>query len=61
MELHDFFLLLAMILLGARVLSEAAARLGVPSVIGELAAGLILGPSLLGWVSPTATLDCARN
>ncbi len=39
MELHEFFWLLAIILLGARVLSEAAARLGIPSVIGELAAG----------------------
>lgn len=57
MELHEFFWLLAIILLSARILSEAAARLGIPSVIGELAAGLILGPSLLGWVNPTATLE----
>ena len=57
MELHEFFLLLAIILLGARLLSEAAARLGIPSVIGELAAGLILGPSLLGWVSANETLE----
>ncbi len=57
MELHEFFLLLAIVLLGARVLSETAARLGIPSVIGELAAGLILGPTLLGWVTPTATLE----
>ena len=39
MALHDFFLLLAVVLLGARLLSEAAARLGIPSVIGGLAAG----------------------
>ena len=57
MELHEFFLLLSIVLLGARLLSEAAARLGIPSVIGELAAGLALGPSLLGWVSPNATLE----
>jgi Kef-type K+ transport system membrane component KefB len=57
MELHDFFWLLAIVLLSARVLSEVAARFGIPSVIGELAAGLILGPSLLGWVSPTPTLE----
>ncbi|MGE0356435.1 MAG: cation:proton antiporter [Burkholderiales bacterium] len=57
MELHGFFLLIAIILLGARLLSEGAARLGVPSVVGELAAGLILGPSLLGWISPTETLE----
>lgn len=57
MALHEFFLLLAVVLLGARLLSEVAARLGIPSVIGELAAGLVLGPSLLGWVSVNETLE----
>ena len=57
MALHEFFLLFAVVLLGARLLSEAAARLGIPSVVGELAAGLILGPSLLGWVSVNETLE----
>jgi len=56
MELHNFFLMLAVLLLAARFLSELAARIGVPSVIGELAAGLLLGPSLLGWVSPDQTM-----
>lgn len=57
MELHEFFLFLAIVLLGARVMSEGAARLGIPPVIGELAAGFILGPSLLGWVSVNETLE----
>lgn len=56
MELHQFFLMLAVLLLAARFLSEVSARAGVPSVIGELAAGFIIGPSLLGWVSPDTTL-----
>jgi Kef-type K+ transport system membrane component KefB len=56
MELHQFFLFLAIILISARVLSETVARFGIPSVIGELLAGLIVGPSLLGWVSPDATM-----
>ena len=56
MELHQFFLMLAVLLLAARFLSEASARLGIPPVIGELAAGLIIGPSLLGWVTPDTTL-----
>lgn len=57
MELHEFFWLFAIALLGARLFSEAAAKLGMPGVIGELAAGLILGPSLLGWLSVDATLE----
>ncbi len=56
MELHQFFLFLAIILIAARVLSETVARFGVPSVIGELLAGLLIGPSLLGWVSPDTTM-----
>lgn len=56
MELHQFFLFFAIILISARVLSETVARFGVPAVIGELLAGLIVGPSLLGWVTPDATM-----
>lgn len=56
MELHQFFLFLAIILISARIFSEAVARFGVPSVIGELLAGLLIGPSLLGWVSPDTTM-----
>lgn len=56
MELHQFFLLLAITLIAARLLSETVARFGVPSVIGELLAGLLIGPSLLGWVSPDTTM-----
>ena len=39
MELHQFFLYLAIILIAARLFSEIAGRHGVPSVIGELLAG----------------------
>lgn len=56
MEVHTFFLILLTILLSARILGELAARLGAPSVIGELAAGVLLGPSLLGWVEPGAVI-----
>ena len=48
METHTFFLHLLIILISARVLAEVAVRLNAPAVIGELAAGIILGPSLLG-------------
>lgn len=56
MELHQFFLLFAIALIAARAFSETAARLGMPAVIGELFAGLMIGSSLLGWVSPDATM-----
>ncbi len=56
MELHQFFIFLAIILIAARLLSETVARFGIPSVIGELLAGLLIGPSLLGWVTPDTTM-----
>jgi Kef-type K+ transport system membrane component KefB len=61
METHVFFLQLLVILLGARVLGEVAARLSVPAVIGEIAAGVLLGPSLLGWIQPNQTLHLLAN
>jgi Na+:H+ antiporter len=56
LEVHDFFLILAIILIGARLLSEAGQRLGIPAVIGELVAGVLLGPSVLDWVQPDETM-----
>ena len=56
MEAHTFFLILLAILLSARFLGELAARFGAPPVIGELAAGILLGPSLLGWIDPGTTI-----
>lgn len=56
MEVHTFFLILLAMLLAARVLGELAARLGAPAVIGELLAGVLLGPSLLGWVDPSPVI-----
>ena len=56
MELHQFFLFFAIILISARIFSETVARFGIPSVIGELLAGLLVGPSLLGWVTPDTTM-----
>jgi len=54
--LHQFFLFLAIILIAARALSETVARFGVPAVIGELLAGLLIGPSVFGWIAPDASM-----
>jgi len=45
--------ILLLITLG-RGLGEIMQRIGQPSVIGELLAGLLLGPSLFGWIWPAA-------
>jgi Kef-type K+ transport system membrane component KefB len=51
MEEHIFLIQLVLILFSARVFGEVAAYFKVPSVIGELVAGIIIGPSLLGFVA----------
>ena len=56
MATHTFFLYLLAILLSARLMAEVAVRLKMPSVIGELMAGIILGPSLLGLLEPNEVL-----
>lgn len=56
MQPHDFFLILLLILLSARIFAELFQKLAIPPVLGELLAGIILGPSLLGWVEPSSTI-----
>jgi len=56
MQAHDFFLILLLILVGARIFAEVFQRIGLPPVLGELAAGLFLGPTLLGWVTLNDTI-----
>lgn len=57
MDTHTFFLHLLLILIVSRLLAELAVRFHAPGVIGELLAGVLLGPSILGWVEPTTTIQ----
>ncbi|HEY9661376.1 MAG TPA: cation:proton antiporter, partial [Allocoleopsis sp.] len=51
-ELLLILLELTLLLLVARGLGELMRRLNLPPVVGELLAGVLLGPSLLGWIFP---------
>lgn len=57
MDTPTFFLNLLLILVVSRLLAELAVHFHAPSVIGELFAGILLGPSLLGWIEPTMTIQ----
>lgn len=46
----SFLLAFAAALVGAKLLGELVERFGQPAVLGELLAGVILGPSVLGFV-----------
>jgi len=41
---------LFVVFVGAQIGAEIAQRLRLPAVVGEIAAGCILGPSVVGWV-----------
>ncbi|HEX2668270.1 MAG TPA: cation:proton antiporter [Gammaproteobacteria bacterium] len=47
---------LIVMILAARLMHTLARRLGQPGVVGEIVAGLMLGPSLLGHLFPQASL-----
>ncbi|HSG10926.1 MAG TPA: cation:proton antiporter [Gammaproteobacteria bacterium] len=53
MEVDSLLLNIAIVLLSARLFGEIALHLGAPPIIGEICAGIIIGPSLLGWVLPS--------
>ena len=52
----ELLLPLALILIGARLVGRLSQRLGLPAVLGELVAGLVLGPSVLGLVHTSEAL-----
>lgn len=44
----------ALIILVSKMLGGLIARFGQPPVIGEIIGGIVLGPSLLGWLVPAS-------
>jgi len=49
-----FLLQICVIALTAQIFGNIFRRLGQPKVVGEMFAGVALGPSLLGWAAPGA-------
>jgi len=43
---------LVVLMAAGRLLGEAMLRIGQPSIMGQLLAGMLLGPSVLGWLWP---------
>jgi Kef-type K+ transport system membrane component KefB len=48
----QFFLQIGVILLACRLVGLIAKRFGQPQVVAEMIAGVLLGPSLFGWLLP---------
>ena len=53
----DVILQIILLLICAKLFGELLERIGYPALIGEIAAGILLGPSLLGFVTTNETLE----
>lgn len=52
-EHANVLLAMFIILASAKLMAEVFERLRQPAVVGEILAGIIIGPSVLAWVQPT--------
>ena len=50
-------LALFIIFAAAKIMAEIFERLRQPAVVGEILAGVVIGPSILGWVSPSDVIS----
>jgi Kef-type K+ transport system membrane component KefB len=53
----DILLSLFIIFVAAQIGAEIATRLKLPGVVGEIAAGCLVGPSVLGLITPSEPLE----
>ena len=62
--MHDLIPLpLAMLIVfgSAKLLAELFERLGQPGIVGEILAGALVGPSVLGWIHPNDMLKALSD
>jgi Kef-type K+ transport system membrane component KefB len=57
MATEQLFVSVVIILVAARLLGEFCQRLRMPPLVGELAAGIIIGPYVLNLITPNASLS----
>jgi Kef-type K+ transport system membrane component KefB len=46
-----------LLFVSAKLMAELAERLKQPGIVGEILAGVLLGPSMLGWLAPSEFLS----
>jgi len=57
MEKLEILKNIAIVIIFAKFFGLVARKLKAPQVVGEIIAGLLLGPSLLGWIKPSSFLS----
>jgi Kef-type K+ transport system membrane component KefB len=63
MQAADLPLPLAMLIVfgSAKLMAEIFERLHQPGIVGEIIAGVLIGPSVLGWIAPHDTLKALAD
>jgi Kef-type K+ transport system membrane component KefB len=63
MPAHEFPLPVALLIVfgSAKLMGEIFVKLRQPSLVGEIAAGAIIGPSVFGWIAPNDTLKALSD
>ena len=58
MDPHAVSIPLAMLIVfgAAKLFAEVFERMGQPAIVGEILAGAVVGPSMLGWIQPNEVL-----
>ena len=44
------------VFVSAKLMAELFERLNQPGIVGEILAGMLIGPSVLGWMAPSEFL-----
>src|SRR5437016_2715288 len=54
-------LAMLVVFVSAKLMAEMAERLGQPGIVGEILAGVLIGPSVLGWLAPDEFLSALAD
>src|SRR5256884_10009600 len=49
------------IFVSAKIMADLAERIGQPGIVGEILAGVLIGPSVLGWLAPDEFLSALAD
>jgi Na+:H+ antiporter len=55
-SLADIPLAMLIVFGSAKLFAELCERIGQPGIVGEIVAGILIGPGVLGWVQPNEVL-----